>query len=67
MGDEKEFDTWRTNEIVCPYCGHEFEESWDYNIGDNDVTIECVHCEEKFPVSSEQETFYYSAKRRDDG
>jgi len=38
-----------TREIVCPHCGHEFSDSWEYGRNDDDIgTIECVSCEKAF-------------------
>jgi len=40
-----------TNEITCPYCDHEFLDSWDSGVGGCEEEIECESCEETFVVS----------------
>ena len=42
-----------TDEIVCPYCGCEFSESYEFGDGfDEDLgIIECWECEESFYAS----------------
>ena len=39
-----------TDEIVCPYCGYEFNDSYEY--GDDDTVdiglVECQECEKEF-------------------
>ena len=36
---EKEIDCFCTNEIVCPYCGNEFRDSWEYK--NDNFEIDC--------------------------
>jgi len=38
-----------TKKITCPYCDHEFSDSWEYNDNDGDE-IECVSCERSFTL-----------------
>lgn len=40
-----EFTPEGTEEIVCPWCGYEFEDSWEFD--DDDVT-ECYGCDKRF-------------------
>ncbi len=35
-----------TKNIICPYCGYEEFDSWEYN--DDEGEIECPYCEKKF-------------------
>jgi hypothetical protein len=38
-----------TQEIVCPHCGEEHGDSWEYNLGDSDtIEVECEECSEPF-------------------
>jgi len=30
-----------TREIVCPYCGYEFSDSWDYGLTGDPYEMEC--------------------------
>lgn len=48
---KEEIDTYRTEEVVCPYCGHEESDSYYHfeETGDEeDREIECEECEKKF-------------------
>jgi len=38
-----------TKEIVCPHCGHEFSDSWEYD--EESGEIECYECGLKFDYS----------------
>lgn len=52
MGDKKDFKFKFTSEIVCPWCGYEHEESYEFfgrHCGDGDETeIECCSCSKSF-------------------
>ena len=38
-----------TKEIVCPYCGYEFSDSWDYSSDLEDIgLIDCENCDKSF-------------------
>jgi len=40
------FETEYTSEIVCPYCGYEYEDSWEF---EPDVsTLDCERCGKTF-------------------
>ena len=52
-------ETWQTDEIVCPYCGFEFEESYEY-IGDD--IVDCPNCERRFVLESEELVLYTTSK-----
>ena len=41
-----EIDHSYTNQIVCPYCGYEHCDSWEYDSDSGD--IECAACERAF-------------------
>lgn len=43
-------DNEYTNEIVCPFCGYEFCDSWEYGSDSNEDLglIECPECEKEF-------------------
>ena len=60
-----DIDCKYTGEVVCPYCGYEHLDSWEYNLkhdGDN-TEIECDECNKKFDVSLCVETAYVSNKK----
>ena len=52
-------DTFQTDEIVCPHCGYEFSESYEY-IGDD--LAECPECEHTFVLESEEFVVYTTSK-----
>jgi len=54
-----EIVTWQTDEIVCPHCGYVFGESYEY-IGDE--IVECLNCERKFALESEEYVVYTTIK-----
>jgi uncharacterized Zn-finger protein len=56
-------DCLDTNEIVCPYCGYEFSESWTYfESSGNEEKIQCPECDQKFTCSPDYTVTYYSRK-----
>lgn len=57
---EKEIDHEYTDEIVCPYCGHESEDSWEASEDSDDE--ECDECGKHFAYDSETTRTYTSRK-----
>ncbi|APM41375.1 hypothetical protein [Clostridium kluyveri] len=51
-----------TDEIVCPFCGQEFTDSWEY--GDDEALglIECDECGKSFYASREVSITYSTRK-----
>ena len=45
------FDCFCNRHAICPYCGYEDEDSWEYKEGENDA--ECPSCGEPFTVIAE--------------
>ena len=61
---EKEIDCSYTDEVVCPYYGHESGDSFEYFRGHNDTTeIECDECNKSFTAYAEYEVHYYTYKK----
>jgi hypothetical protein len=60
----KEIDHDSTTEIVCPYCGYEYGESYEQfeDSDTHDTTIECTICEKIFEVCREITVTYSSSK-----
>jgi hypothetical protein len=56
----KEIDHEITDNIVCPWCGEEIRDSWEYSSDFDD--IECGECERKFQYSRTI-TVYYSTEK----
>lgn len=54
-----------TREIVCPYCGYKYSDSWEVDFGEGaegDTEIDCISCDESFSVSRMVEVTYSSRK-----
>lgn len=68
MGELKEehiHHEW-TDEIVCPYCGHELSDSFDYGLEPNVtyVHIDCPKCEKEFCCGAEADIKYTTEKMK---
>ncbi len=50
-----------TNEIVCPYCGYEFNDSWEFNRDESGET-DCPECDRKFKYSVNITVDYSTSK-----
>ena len=49
---------------VCPYCGHEHKDAWEWDLGpglEGDGEYECSDCGKPFHVSRSV-TIYYTTK-----
>lgn len=53
-------DHEQTQEIVCPYCGYVFTDSYEY---DDEGTAECENCDRRF---SYERDYWYSTSRMGD-
>jgi hypothetical protein len=48
----KNFDTDFTNNMVCPHCGYEDGDCWEYGMKDGEeLQTECHSCGKKFSVT----------------
>lgn len=54
---KKEIDHNCTDEIVCPYCGYEFSDSFEFENNDQCGSAQCYECDKYFKFS----VFYASA------
>lgn len=60
----KEIDHDYTEEIVCPYCGYEFGDSWEY-ADYTEIKVECgdhINCGEEFIVYPDITVTYTTRK-----
>ena len=58
-----ETDTRYTEEPICPHCGKQFEDAYEFfEWGEECVQTECGSCEEKV-IISRHETITYSTKK----
>ena len=56
-----------TKEIVCPYCGYEFSDSWDYSSDLEDIgLIDCENCDKSF-YANRIVTINYSTEKANYG
>lgn len=61
--DEEEIDHEYTDEIVCPYCGYEFLDSFEISSEEEDLgLIECDKCGEQFYASRNIQVTYSTEK-----
>jgi DNA-directed RNA polymerase subunit RPC12/RpoP len=58
-------DSEFTDEIVCPYCGHEFGDSWEFNDSDG-KKIDCYECDKTFELSVNFEATYTTRRIKED-
>jgi len=42
----EEFDTEYTDHIICPYCGYEFQDSWEFKDTQDEQHVDCHDCGE---------------------
>ena len=55
-------DYQNKHEITCPYCGYEFDESWDISLYHNDGKTECGDCGKVFGWEKYEEVTYNMKK-----
>lgn len=53
------FITYQMDDIVCPYCGYVFLESYEYI---DDYIVDCINCGRRFVLESEESVTYTTAK-----
>lgn len=53
-----------TDDIICPYCGYRFEDSWEFNNGDECVDdVVCHSCEKTFDLVVDYSVTYSTYKK----
>jgi uncharacterized Zn-finger protein len=56
-----DIDCVATDEVVCPYCGNEHSESYEFFEGNRDDTeVTCTECERDFRASRDVSVSYSS-------
>ena len=50
-----------TNEIVCPHCGYEFMDSWEFE--QDTKLLSCVECGKEFRYIRESGITTYSTEK----
>jgi DNA-directed RNA polymerase subunit RPC12/RpoP len=62
---EKEIDCSYTDEIVCPHCGYEFNDSYEFFQHNNeDAEVQCYECDKEFIVGRYIDIKYNSYKKK---
>jgi len=61
---ESKIDCDYTSDIICPYCGYKFRDSWEVDFGSMEGVVEeiCDKCENTFTVGRNVEVTYSSSK-----
>lgn len=55
------FNCERTPEMICPHCGTEQSDAWEYQLNDgNETEVDCDKCAKKFRVFAEIKVKYTS-------
>lgn len=55
---KKDIDTSMTDEITCPYCGHEHIDSWEYR--NDEGSMQCGECSKYFRWDRDVSVYYSS-------
>lgn len=55
---DEEMKTFNMDEVVCPHCGYEDIDSWEFETGEYD----CADCEKPMHVEVEQTVAYTTTK-----
>ena len=66
MSGTEKYDTWGTDKMICPHCGHVVDDT-DYN-GSQDSTGTCDNdeCGKEFDLEIEYSATYYTKKQEVD-
>lgn len=56
-----EIDHEHTTSIVCPYCGHKFTDSWEYQEDEDDV--QCESCDKSFSLGVHVSVTYTTTRK----
>ncbi len=57
-----EIDHSYTREVVCPYCGYEFSDSWEFDSRNNCGVEDCGECGKEFSWVRDVEVTYTTEK-----
>jgi protein-arginine kinase activator protein McsA len=61
----EDIDHEYTKEIVCPHCGYEYGDSWEYGDGEDIGELECDNCYKPF-YAERIITIDYSTQKLDE-
>ena len=54
------FETRSTDQLVCPYCGHEDNDSWE--LGESDDRHQCGACDKFFKYDTQVSRTFFSER-----
>lgn len=60
----EDIDHEYTDEVVCPYCGYEFSDSWEFK-QDSYKSLDCDECGEEFSMEREVTVSYSTEKLKE--
>lgn len=64
--DPKDITATRYHHMVCPWCGHINENSWELDFGSSDyVDTTCPHCGKAIHIYLDIEVTYETSKREE--
>ena len=61
----KEIDHDYTDEVICPYCGYEFSDSWEFNDNQDEQHVECEECSKEFFLYVNISVDYTTRKKKE--
>lgn len=47
------YDCFNEPDLICPFCGYRNPDSWDYDLNESGVELECPNCGRTFIAISE--------------
>lgn len=57
-------DHCSTDEVVCPWCGHVYQDSWEFfRRGETEGKARCEQCNKPFFIWQEMQVTYTTAKK----
>ena len=59
---QSEGETWRENNIICPFCGYEYDDYDSYSYEYSEDEVECVNCGKKFDLTVEDIRYFSTQK-----
>ena len=66
MSGQEKYDTWCTDKMICPYCGHVVDDTEYHASPDSDSTGTCDECGKEFDLEIEYSASYYTKKQEVD-
>ena len=55
----EEYETWRTDDVICPHCAHVHGDSWEFP--DNAI-VDCHDCDKPFMMERNIDISYSTSK-----